>query len=1201
MTQFSFTDNFNRANNDGLGANWVQLDSTGTLIPDSIFYTFNVNSNAAYCPLWLPHPNGVFARIATALDEADQVVEAAINRSQAGEAGSTGLMLRMDALCQNGYLIYWYGDAAWFADTVLKVAKRVNGVTTELAEETFSYSNDQTLRVRIEGNEIIVWVNGVIVSRVTDSSISTGAYVGIYSAATAGGISSFENFDCDAVQHPPARADLFTGDGELGADWIQFYADASLATGGRLARISDALHSNGITVEVFCRYVEARDSSDHRITAKLTGVYGGAGGKMGLFARSDATGQTCYLLRSELTAANLQTITLCVRLAGVTTVLATATGVTYTAGLRMELVVFGNRLVAVYDGVMRLEVINAQIDSGLYSGLWVDQAGDDRVFDHAQLETFHWPTPVIEISEAFTVSDRPCLTYPWRQLDHNGDLVPDGSGWTIASALAASAATDDMVFAMRDNLRERNQRVSAKFQGAYDAGQAGRMTGLFCRSTRDARTCYFAALELTAANTAKITLYSRVRGINSELTNVTGIAYSALARLELEANEAILTVRYAGMAVIVMTDTTILDGGSSGFFSRLASEATRYVDDYLAETMTTGAYPQQFLCANQVSPDSWFAEYNDSGVAVVAGNGFGILTNALDSNAKSATVFAISTQQIGTTKQSITVNYTAPVHATEYGGLCLRMAANGTTGLVLRILRTATTAQKVVLYRKTAAATYVLVQDSGTLSTYADDEEIVFASDGTTVTVDIAGTRVLTASSVTVPGSTAYAGVMFAQTSGNRRFESLEIARTLAHEQIGDTFNRADLNNLGTAYTESDPDGAAVPTGSGFAISSNHALIPTANAARVFAMHETSMESAQMHVSLAPTLDISGGVAQGLGVAFMARGNLETGYAALLLLEPPATARIEIYRKHGPALDRLANVAVTYSAAASLVVATGATAVITYNGTEVYEIEDLASEGTFAALLASADGGGVSFLDTLLLYGNQQPTTPTIERVGQDGNVPVRLVASAFDDSDTWSTHAASQWQVTLYSDTLFASPVYDSGEVVTALEEVITTLQAYRNYRARVRYKDDGGLWSEWSASFQFFVLPGTVVTTELLAWPSTLPNPRYPIHRERVYVTEVSKQGKGWTDEKRQSQRSRPLYRFVLNYRRLSQTDIETLCDFHDATLGATVPFVWTHPTTMQSHIVRFESDTLGLDLKIHVVEDVEIQLIEDPALQS
>ena len=174
MTQFTFADDFNRANNDGLGANWTQLDQSGTLIPDSTFYTFSVSSNAAYCPIWLAHPDGVFARISTALDESDHVVEAAINRSQAGEAGCTGLMLRMDALCQNGYMVYWCGNKPWFSDTVLKIAKRIGGIITELAEVPVAYLNDQVLRVRVEGNEIVVWVNGVIVTRVTDSSISSG-------------------------------------------------------------------------------------------------------------------------------------------------------------------------------------------------------------------------------------------------------------------------------------------------------------------------------------------------------------------------------------------------------------------------------------------------------------------------------------------------------------------------------------------------------------------------------------------------------------------------------------------------------------------------------------------------------------------------------------------------------------------------------------------------------------------------------------------------------------------------------------------------------------------------------------------------------------------------------------------------------------------------------------------------------------------
>src|SRR5690606_39600120 len=59
--------------------------------------------------------------------------------------------------------------------------------------------------------------------------------------------------------------------------------------------------------------------------------------------------------------------------------------------------------------------------------------------------------------------------------------------------------------------------------------------------------------------------------------------------------------------------------------------------------------------------------------------------------------------------------------------------------------------------------------------------------------------------------------------------------------------------------------------------------------------------------------------------------------------------------------------------------------------------------------------------------------------------------------------HVASQWQVDLLSGD-FSSPVADSGEDPVNLTWYrVLGLEPMKEYKARVRYLDDSGAWSEW------------------------------------------------------------------------------------------------------------------------------------------
>ncbi len=80
-------------------------------------------------------------------------------------------------------------------------------------------------------------------------------------------------------------------------------------------------------------------------------------------------------------------------------------------------------------------------------------------------------------------------------------------------------------------------------------------------------------------------------------------------------------------------------------------------------------------------------------------------------------------------------------------------------------------------------------------------------------------------------------------------------------------------------------------------------------------------------------------------------------------------------------------------------------------------------------------------------------------------------------------THAASQWQITLATDTGFAAVVEDSGEDAVNLLSytVVTPLDHTTEYIWRVRYKDTSGDFSEYSVPFTLTTLVLDVRVTSI------------------------------------------------------------------------------------------------------------------------
>lgn len=107
---------------------------------------------------------------------------------------------------------------------------------------------------------------------------------------------------------------------------------------------------------------------------------------------------------------------------------------------------------------------------------------------------------------------------------------------------------------------------------------------------------------------------------------------------------------------------------------------------------------------------------------------------------------------------------------------------------------------------------------------------------------------------------------------------------------------------------------------------------------------------------------------------------------------------------------------------------------------------------------------------------NQPPDTPS-NLSPLDGfssvTLPVQLQASAFADPDTTSAHSASQWQVrSAGTPSNYSVTTYDSAATTGALTSCIVPawqMAVNATYYWHVRYRDDTGLWSPWSAETGF------------------------------------------------------------------------------------------------------------------------------------
>jgi len=155
-----FSDDFNRADADLLGGNWVERGD-GSFDVDIVTNRAELISAAS---------NEGFVYNTTALGTADYTVQSVVNfPAGAGHRGVAGRRVNSSANDSDGYAAFIVE-----ADDTIYLYKRVSGTWTQLGSfaVTILAATDYTVKLSMQGTTIKQFLNGVERISVTDSALS---------------------------------------------------------------------------------------------------------------------------------------------------------------------------------------------------------------------------------------------------------------------------------------------------------------------------------------------------------------------------------------------------------------------------------------------------------------------------------------------------------------------------------------------------------------------------------------------------------------------------------------------------------------------------------------------------------------------------------------------------------------------------------------------------------------------------------------------------------------------------------------------------------------------------------------------------------------------------------------------------------------------------------------------------------------------
>lgn len=240
------------------------------------------------------------------------------------------------------------------------------------------------------------------------------------------------------------------------------------------------------------------------------------------------------------------------------------------------------------------------------------------------------------------------------------------------------------------------------------------------------------------------------------------------------------------------------------------------------------------------------------------------------------------------------------------------------------------------------------------------------------------------------------------------------------------------------------------------------------------------------------------------------------------------------------------------------------------------------------------------------------PETPEVVSESNEQTVKISftLSASSFSDQDPGATHNATEWEVYRHP---AGTLLWQSGTDLSNLTAITITpgvgtwyptggetegFDTNTSYKARVRYRDNSGIWSQWSG---FLVFTTSMVTASNVSIQNLPTYPTTPLVSQTFEETvqfnttiSLSESGK----EQRKAKWTTPRRLFRLRYDNRVSSEIDTIWDFYrNIGFGRLNLFYFIHPITGVAYIARFLEDGLSRQTIEYEIQSTGLAIIEVP----
>ena len=191
-------DNFNRADSTTLGTSsdsqftWLELINDADIVSNTAEYQNTLS------------PNGSFGRFIAALDLSsdDHFAQAKMINVAAGFVTTHGCLIRKDSSATE---TLYFGEYLSAVTPLLRILKTIAGTVTVLGSDGFSASENEVIKIQVDGSNLELFIDGVSKVTATDTAITGNLRTGMSffnnNVAAKPGLDDFEA--ADLFDFPP--------------------------------------------------------------------------------------------------------------------------------------------------------------------------------------------------------------------------------------------------------------------------------------------------------------------------------------------------------------------------------------------------------------------------------------------------------------------------------------------------------------------------------------------------------------------------------------------------------------------------------------------------------------------------------------------------------------------------------------------------------------------------------------------------------------------------------------------------------------------------------------------------------------------------------------------------------------------------------------------------------------------------------------